>query len=200
MVNLKKSQKGIALLIFVIILLVILSTIVVTASRSTLLEVRMTSNYVDSKVAFNSSNAGAKYALEELNLSFNINDFIGVSQKAGYYDLRRENPGSAREQAEWDALVRMETLDDTGALITTTAQYSLDSLPSYLESGDVVSPSIAPRYAIGIHDPALRAGTEGMNCIPVSILGIGNGGIKSSLSIVEVKTIPRAGCFRDMAN
>jgi len=197
MVNLPKSQKGVALLIFVIILLVILSTIVVTASRSTLLEVRMTSNYIDSKVAFNSSNAGVKYALEALDISFDINDFIGSGQKAGYYDLRRENPGATREQAEWDALLAMKTIDAPGALITTTKSYNLGSeFPSYLETSDVVSPSIAPRYAIGIHDPTWRAGTEGINCIPVSILGVGHGGLKSSFSIVEVKTMPRAGCFR----
>ena len=57
-----------------------------------------------------------------------------------------------------------------------------------------------PSYAIGIHDPFYREGTEGVYCTPVSIIGASNGGIDSTLSMIEVKTIPKAGCFRSQLN
>jgi hypothetical protein len=51
------------------------------------------------------------------------------------------------------------------------------------------------QYITGIHNPVLRKGTAGYKCIPVSIIGASKGGTDTTRTLIELKAIPKSGCF-----
>lgn len=123
-----------------------------------------------------------------------------TGDEAGSTDTTTNNR-PAKTRAEWTGIKSSADWDWNNASLHSNMTHKLASTASFLTTAEQTNPMklvTAPQYAMGIHDPVLRKGTENYHCIPISVIGAGKGSTDTAKVLVEVKAIPKSGCFRRM--
>ena len=184
-------QKGMAVLGTVILLLVVVGMLAMTATKSTLLETKMVFNLQDKQRSLLAADSAALYAWEQAqnDLDVKVMNIVNNDTHAGYYVLGNKITSTAKSGNDWDAIENVTAWpwDDSSKRFEIPAQLGGTSNPMKLYE--------TPQYISGIHNPVLRKGTAGYKCIPVSIIGASKGGTETTRTLIELKAIPKSGCF-----
>lgn len=200
LISLPSKQKGVALLLTVTMLLTVLTLLTLTATSSTMIDSKLSSNILDKKRATLAADSASRYAWQDIKNNFDLTKFIENSAHAGYYDLRRGVTGT-KKRSDWQAIRTPSSWDwsSTTKHQAMANKLELKTKPSYISSqANPMSLSIAPQYTLGVHSPIPRMGTEGFFCQPVTILGAAQGASQNTRVLVEFKAIPRKSCFKSM--
>lgn len=197
--NYISKQRGGALLFMVLILLVTLTLLTITATNSSIVTTKLNSNSIDKNRSLLAADSATRYAWQELKIDDNLSKFVQNGGHSGYYDLRDAANASLKNKDDWSVLQSPATWGWNDAK-------THDSMPNKISFGtdlafinnknNPMQLSTMPQYAKGINEPILRHGSESSYCIPVSIIGAGQGGSTKTRSLVEIKVIPRKECFR----
>lgn len=185
------KQKGAAVLGTVVVLMVIVSLIGITASKSTILETRMVFNMQDKQRSSVAADSAAQVAWNEIKSNFDVESFI-KNNSDGHYVLTDAYTieANAKSTDSWSSNKSAATWPWNDTSKTT-------SLPVQL--GGITNPmklAATPQYTIGIHKEGFRKGTADYRCIPVSIIGASQGGTTTTKTLIELKTIPKSACYR----
>jgi len=202
-----QKQQGTAQLLFIVMMLSILSVMGVSASKSSIIETHMANNIVETKKAIIAANSAASHAWNTYRTSFNPITFLENCENAGAFDLRANaatnctqgQQGSTKTRTTWDPI-------QSSANWAWNSPSQHQSMPDSLAAIDVVfvasnkqsnpmNLSSSPQYATGVHDLVLLKGAENYHCMPLSIIGAGQGSTPHSQALVEIKAIPKMGCF-----
>jgi Tfp pilus assembly protein PilX len=203
------KQQGAAQLAFVLVMLMILSIVGIAASKSSIIETHMANNIVETKKALIAANSAANYAWNQSRTTFDAEAFVENCEQAGVFDLRasaatsctvgKQGTATAKTRAVWKTLKTPTDWLWNGHSQHQTMPDSLAVDVAFLNTSEQNNPmklSSAPQYATGMYDPVLIKGSENYYCMPISIIGAGKGGIKSAQALVEIKAVPKSGCFR----
>lgn len=185
------KQKGAAILGTVMVLLVIVSLIGIAASKSTILETRMVFNMQDKQRSSVAADSVTQVAWNKIKTAFDIEAFI-KNDTDGYYVLTDAYPidDGTKSTDSWDSNKKAATWPWNDASKT-------NSLP--VQVGGASNPMklvATPQYTVGIHKEGFRKGTADYHCIPVSIIGASQGGTLTTRTLVEVKAVPKSGCYK----
>lgn len=200
-------QRGTAQLLFVVTMLSILTLMGITASKSSLIETHMANNIVETKKAIIAANSAVTYAWNESRANFNPIEFVENCEAAGAFDLRASAATSCTQGQQGAAKTRTVWNDIESSLnwswSSTSQHQSMPNLlaahVNFLTSHQQNNPMqllATPQYATGIHELVLLKGSENYHCMPISIIGAGKGSTQSSQALVEIRAIPKSGCFR----
>lgn len=204
-----KQQQGATQLLFVIIMLSILSMMGITASKSSIIETHMANNIVETKKAISAANSAATYAWNVTRTHFDAIEFVENCEQSGMFDLRTNastsclqgNQGEAKTRTVWKTI---ESTSDWSWNSTSQHQLMPDTLAidvDFLATTKQNNPMnllSAPQYAMGVHDTVLLKGAENYHCMPISIIGAGKGSTQGAQALIEIKAIPKSGCFHKM--
>lgn len=187
----QSKQQGMALLSIVILMLVVVGLLSMTASQSTILETKMVFNLQDKQRSLIAADSSALFGVNEAltNLNVKIAEIIKNNAHPGYYVLGDKIISNEKIASDWKEIRNVITWpweDDTKRFV----------LPSQL--GGTANPmklQANPQYVIGMHNPVVRKGTAGFNCVPVSIIGASKGGTANTRTLIEMKAIPKSGCY-----
>jgi Tfp pilus assembly protein PilX len=187
------KQSGVAILGTVMVLLVIVSMIAITASKSTILETKMVFNMQDKQRSSVAADSAAMLGWNQIKSNFDPQAFINNSED-GYYVLTDAYPvaADAKTLDNWtsnESPAAWSWGDDTKSIIVDQ-QIGGTSNPMKLVG--------KPQYAIGIHKEGLRKGTANYHCLPVSIIGASQGGTATTRTLIELRTIPKSTCFHSI--
>jgi len=205
-------QEGVAVMGLVIVLLVVLTMVGINSSKTSTLELKMSNNNTEHQKAKLAAESAVYHAWDKVNDDLNYKKYVTNCAESGTFDLRSNAEQTTCTQ---DSTTLSSKDNDTWVSITSSKDWDWDNeimneaLPDslkvdsvvFLSSAEMSNPmkiSQAPQYATGIHEPILLKGTENYYCIPVSIIGAGMGTSENSSVLIEVKSIPRSGCFRKM--
>ncbi len=195
-----KAQRGVVLVVCLLMLLLV-TMLAVTALQSTTLQEKMAGNQQERHKSLQAAEAAALFAWTDLNTATYQNTdgtlktgkFINNADQAGLYDLRPANTVAGNKLiANWNAISLFTSewpWDGTNNEIAV--------MTNKVAAGDPMKLATAPQYVIGMYAPILRKGTENRKCIPLSIIGAGQGSIATSRSLIMLHVIPKSGCFRD---
>lgn len=214
--TLPHRQGGAALIAVTIIMITVLTIVGITASKSSTIQTKIATNFVEKQKALLAADSAVYYAWDQVNSTFSLDNFVQNCSKNGTFDLRNSAdtscPGSNTEGQD---TVQPKTLSTWSALQSSgdwswgdsTMHKSMpdpiatqaDFLPNSEQSNPMklVAP---PQYATGIHEPVLRKGTENYHCIPLSVMGAGKGALGNAQALVEINAIPKSSCFRRMVH
>ena len=184
------SQRGAVLLISLIILL-ILTLIGVSSTKSTTMEEKIVSNLQESQKAFYAAESAAQYAWSEAN-GYDLDEFIDNQAYPGYYDLRIVDSSSkisgGKYISNWDAITNVVDWPWSDA-------NKQQSMPNSVSSTNNMELAIKPQYIVGMRDPVLRAGSEYIKCMPFAIVGAGSGSNENSKALIQLEVIPPTLCY-----
>ena len=187
----QNAQRGAALIVSLVMLMVV-TMISVSVMQSTTLQEKMSFNLQDQNKALQAAESAARYAWVQLGgVGYDVGDFINNSTNFGLYDARTANTVTGSKlAADWKTIATVAAWpwDDT----TKRA-----AMPNKIISDDPMKLATAPQFAISMYNPVLRKGSENRKCIPYRIIGAGHGSNSASRVLVELKVIPKSGCFRD---
>ena len=200
----KKSrikQRGSALLLTVMVLFSTLTLLILSATNASITNTKLSANVLDKQRAILAADSASRYAWEQEKKTYKISNYVENSSHGGHYDLRKDANKKVKNQSSWmnirstaswswDKATRRDVMPNKLSLAT--------SVPYIKDKNNPMKLSAAPQFVKGLHDPILRGGTESFYCMPVSILGAAQGGSKKTRALVEIKVIPRKGCFRSM--
>lgn len=207
-----KYQDGIAVLGLVIVLLVVLTMVGINSSKTATLELKMSTNSTEQQKAKLAAESAIYHAWKIVNNELDFKKYVSNCTETGVFDLRNN---AAQTTCTVDSITKNSKNNATWVSITSSKDWQWQdsdtnvSLPNsltvssapFLSSSEMENPmkiSQAPQFATGIHEPILLKGTENYYCIPVSIIAAGMGSSENSKVLVEVKSVPRSGCFRKM--
>ncbi len=187
-------QNGTVVLGMVVLLLVVVGLLSITATKSTILETRMVFNLQDKQRSSLAADSAALYAWEQAqtNLDVKLKEIVNNDTHAGYYVLGDKIVSSAattKKGDDWDAIENVSAWpwEESTKRFEMPEKIGGSSNPMKLKEKS--------QYITGIHNPVLRKGTAGYKCIPVSIIGASKGGTDTTRTLIELKAIPKSGCF-----
>ena len=187
------KQGGAAILGTVLVLLVIVSIIAITASKSTILETRMVFNMQDKQRSSLAADSAAMLAWNQVKASFKVEEYINNTSD-GLYVLTNAYPldPGVKTVNNWNANKSAATWpwDDATKLSVIPQQLGGTSNPMKLVD--------KPQYTIGMHQESFRKGTANYKCNPVSIIGASKGGTENTRTLIELRTIPKSSCYHDI--
>ncbi|MCP4875084.1 MAG: hypothetical protein GY896_06365 [Gammaproteobacteria bacterium] len=194
------SIQGGSALIISLMLVIVVSLLSLSGIQSAILETRMASNLQDSQKAMQSADSAVRHGWELIGQSgYDVDNFVTNTSSAGLYDLRGANLDTSDGNkliAEWTAIrsARDWPWDDD------TKRYAM---PDSLDQDGTTNPmeiAAPPQFVIGMHDIIKRKGSESFYCISYSVIGAGRGTNSVSRKLVELKVIPKGGCFMNIVN
>ena len=192
-----KTQHGVVLVVSLLILLLV-TMLAVTALQSTTLQEKMAGNQQERHKALQAAEAAALFAWSNrLNNAavLNTKDFINNAAQNGFYDLRPANTvAGSKLIADWNAI------SSSASAWPWSGTTEIAVMLNKVTAGDPMKLATAPQYAIGMYAPILRKGTENRKCIPLAIIGAGQGSSANSRALVMLQVIPKSGCYRDPVN
>ena len=196
-----KKQQGGALLLTTVFLLVTMTLLTITNTNSSLINTRMTSNILDKSRSELAADSVARYAWNEVKLNYELGKFVENNKYAGHYDLRdaankqtktRDTWNKAKNTSSWKWNDKSKHDSMPNRLALSGINYNIANKNNPMQLAK------APQYIKGIGDPVMRHGTESFYCVPVSIIGAAEGTSSKTKSLVEIKVIPKKGCFRNL--
>lgn len=187
--NLPSRQKGMALISTVLMMMVVVSLVTLTASKTTTLETKMVFNMQDKQRSLLAADSAALYGWTQVQAGVDIKEMINNTTQAGYYVLGDKIPNTAKSDTDWDSLENVVSWpwDDSDKRFEIPAQLGGTANPMKLMS--------KPQYIVGMHNPILRKGTANHRCIPMSIIGASKGGTSQSRTLIELKAVPTSTCY-----
>ena len=192
-----KTQHGVVLVVSLLMLLLV-TMLAVTALQSTTLQEKMAGNQQERHKALQAAEAAALFAWStRLNNAavLNTRDFINNAAQNGFYDLRPANTvAGSKVITDWNAI------NSSASAWPWSGTTEIAVMPNKVAAGDPMKLATAPQYAIGMYAPILRKGTENRKCIPLSIIGAGQGSSANSRALIMLQVIPKSGCYRDPVN
>lgn len=185
------KQSGMMILGIVALLLLVVGVLIVTASKSTVLETKMVSNFQDKQRSVNAAESAALYAWSQVQSDFDVIEIINNDQHPSYYVLGSKITSTYKSKHDWDGINQVPDWpwDDSAQRSAMPQQLGGDENPMKLQE--------KPQYIIGMHDEVMRVGTANYKCIPVSIIGASKGGGASTQTLIELKAIPKSACYRE---
>ncbi|CAA6801913.1 MAG: Unknown protein [uncultured Thiotrichaceae bacterium] len=206
------NQDGVAVMGLVVVLLVVLTIVGINSSKTSTLELKMSTNSTEHQKAKLAAESAIYHAWKKVNDQLDFKKYVSNCAESGVFDLRTNAEATTCTQ---DNKTKSSKNSGTWANITSSKDWEWEnsdtneSLPNsltvssvpFLSSNEMENPmkiAKAPQFATGIHEPILLKGTENYYCIPVSIIAAGTGSSENSSVLIEVKSIPRSGCFRKM--
>lgn len=190
------TQRGVVLVVCLLMLLLV-TMLAVTALQSTTLQEKMAGNQQERHKSLQAAEAAALFAWADLDSTpvLNTRKFINNAAQNGLYDLRPANTvAGSKVTADWN------TITSSASAWPWDGITEIAVMPNKITAGDPMKLATAPQYAIGMYAPVLRKGTENRKCIPLSIIGAGQGSSATSRSLIMLQVIPKSGCFRDPVN
>lgn len=192
-----REQRGTALVIGMIMLAVV-TMLSVAAMKSAGTQEKMAFNLQDRQKALQAAESATRYAWSLLSAeTFDVADFIDNASHTDYaplYDLRATGTVSGnKSMSDWANKLTAASWPWSDA----TERGEIPSNQS-IAAGNPMALASRPQFAIGMHAPVLRRGSEGRKCIPFSIVGAGRGSSPASQSLVKIAVIPKSGCFLDL--
>ncbi len=186
-------QNGMAVLGIVVLLLLVVGLLSMTATRSTILETKMVFNLQDKQRSLTAADSVAQFAWKEASadLDVKVKDIVNNDNHAGYYVLgdKISTDSYSKINSDWSAINKI-------------ASWPWDESTKRFEMAEKIGGAMnpmklkeKPQYVTGIHNPVPRKGTAGYQCIPVSIIGASKGGTDATRTLIELKAIPKSGCF-----
>lgn len=205
-------QDGVAVMGVVVVLLVVLTIVGIHSSKTATLELKMSTNATEHQKAKLAAESAIHHAWKKVNEELDFKKYVSNCAETGVFDLRSNAQKTTCTQ---NNKTKNSKNSDTWVNITNSKDWKWknsdtnESLPNsltvtsvpFLSNEEMENPmkiSKAPQFATGIHEPVLLKGTENYYCIPVSIIAAGTGSSENSDVLIEVKSIPRSGCFRKM--
>ena len=138
------------------------------------------------------ADSSALFGINEANTDLNekIKEIINNDTHPGYYVLGDKITSAAKIANDWNDIKNVITWpwDDNTKRFELPSQLGGTTNPMKLQAN--------PQYVIGINNPVFRKGTAGFKCIPVSIIGASKGGTNTTRTLIEMKVIPKSGCFQ----
>lgn len=201
MVAPKSKQRGSALLFTVLMLLITLTVLTMTATNISIISTSISSNVRDKNRSILAADSATRYAWQELKIDDSLPQFVQNGMHSGYYDLRDAANPSLKDKNDWNVLQTPATWawDDANTHDSMPNKISFDAHLAFVnDKNNPMQLFASPQYVKGINEPVLRHGSESAYCIPVSIVGAGQGGSEKTRSMVEIKVIPRKECFRSL--
>ena len=183
------KQKGMALMSTVLMMMVVVSLVTLTASKTTILETKMVFNMQDKQRSLLAADSAALFGWEQIRTNVNIKNMINNSSHAGYYVLGDKIPNTAKSGVDWSAFKNVVSWpwDNTDKRFEIPVQLGGTANPMKLIA--------KPQYIAGMHNPILRKGTANQRCIPVSVIGASKGGTAQTRTLIELKTVPTSTCY-----
>lgn len=189
--NKPSNQQGVALLGFVLVLIVIISLISITASKTAILETKMVSNMQDKQRSLLSADSATLFAWKQIKQNINIEDIVDNNNHPGLYVLGQKIATTSKSADDWNEI------NDVSSWPWNDSQKRF-SLPEQLGgSTNPMQLARSPQYTVGMHDSVLRKGMSDYRCIPVKIIGAGQGGSSQTRSLIEIKVLPKSTCYRE---
>lgn len=195
------KQQGSATLVTVLLLLITMTLLTLSNTRSSIINTKMNGNILDKNRAILAADSASRYAWNDIKTNYNIEKFVQNTKFAGHYDLREDANKKIKNKEKWNSFNKSSTWNWSNK----KTHYDM---PDKLSLGKIDFPvddktnpmnlSATPQYVKGLHDPVLRTGTESFHCVPITILGAAKGGLETTQSLVEIKVVPKKGCFRSL--
>lgn len=175
----------------VALLLLVVGLLIATASKSTMLETKMVVNHQDKQRSLMAAESAALYAWEQTRSDFDVQNIVNNDANASYYVLGSKIDSTAKSKNNWDAIDNVPAWpwDDNSKRSEIPEQLGGIDNPMRLQSN--------PQFIVGMHNAAMRRGTANYKCIPISIIGASKGGIDTTKTLIELKAIPKSGCFHE---
>jgi Tfp pilus assembly protein PilX len=193
----KSSQTG-AVLIVGLVVLSVLTMVALTAAQSVTFQEKMVFNTQERNKALQAAESASRYAWSILGTAnYTESDFITNATKNGLYDLRGFDPISGSKlNANWSAIYSVNNWpwSDTTKRAVMPNTVATSSLSFITDNTNPMQLAAAPQFAVGMHAPVLRKGSENKYCVPYTIVGAGQGSTDSSQVIIELKVIPKFSC------
>lgn len=210
--NIAHKQQGAAIIGVTLLMVSVLTVVGISTSKSSTIEAKIATNFVERQKAIIAADSAIYYAWNQSNSDFDIDSFVENCNIAGSYDLRTsgtitdcttaneqtDTPAAAKTLTDWQGITSTADWDWTANMELPNALSMESSVLGSSEQTNPMKLATAPQYAVGIHDPVLRKGTENYHCIPISVIGAGKGALNNAQALIEVKAIPKSGCFRNM--
>ena len=189
--SMPSKQDGAALLAIVLIMLVVVSLLSLTSSKTTILETKMVFNMQDKQRSLLAADSAALYAWEDVQLGVDIKKMIDNENEAGFYILGDTitATGGAKVAEDWNSINTVVSWpwEDDAKHFEIPLQLGGEGNPMRLVS--------TPQYAVGLHNEVWRKGTSDYHCLPLSVIGASQGGTEKTRTLVELKVMPSSTCF-----
>jgi Tfp pilus assembly protein PilX len=197
----KSTQTG-AVLIVGLVMLTMLTMVALTTIQTVTHQEKMVFNTQDRNKALQAGESASRYAWSILGTTSatSIESFITNVSKSGLYDLRASDTVTGSKlAADWNAIYRVNSWpwNDTNKRALMPNTIATSSLSFIADNANPMKLVAAPQYAIGMHAPIDRKGSENKKCIPFTVVGAGKGSTDTSQVVVELKVIPKFACFSD---
>ncbi|MCH9696762.1 MAG: hypothetical protein K0U68_01535 [Gammaproteobacteria bacterium] len=199
----RTAQAGATLAIGLIILTV-MTMVALMSTQTVTFQEKMVLNSMERNKALQAAESASRYAWSILktNSGTSIEDYIVNVSKNGLYDLRPTGTVSGNKLfADWNAIYNTNNWpwNTASKRALMPNNISTTSLSFVTDNTNPMQLSTTPQYAIGMHSPIDRKGSENKKCIPFTIVGAGKGSTDTSQVIVELQVIPKFSCFVDPA-
>lgn len=192
------NQQG-AVLVISLIMLFLTSIIGFQSMQTSTIHEKMTSNSIDRLKAVQAADAAVRFGVTQLNSTnaLTLTGFVDNMSDAGAYDLRQTGTMSlttgTKGFTDWMSMRSVSAWpwgDST----------KRSEITNHIDSGNSMELAIKPQFAIGMQESILRKGSENYYCIPLTIIGAGQGTSDTTRVLIEAKIIPKSGCFRATVN
>lgn len=198
----KSSQTG-AVLIVGLVMLTMLTMVALTTTQTITHQEKMVFNTQERNKALQAAESASRYAWSELGTTSatSIESFITNVSKSGLYDLRASDTVSGSKlAADWNAIYSVNSWpwSDTSKRALMPNTVATSSLSFITDNTNPMKLVAAPQYAIGMHAPIVRKGSENKKCIPFTVVGAGKGSTDTSQVIVELQVLPKFSCYKDI--
>jgi len=191
--SIPSKQGGAALLGVVLIILVVVSLLSLTASKTTIMETKMVFNMQDKQRSLLAADSAALYAWEQVQLGVDLKKMIDNENEAGFYILGDTITvkDKAKTAVDWNLIenvVSWPWQDDTKRF----------EIPLQLGGSDNPMRLVStPQYTVGMQNSVWRKGTSDYHCIPMSVIGASQGGLAQTRTLIELKIMPKSTCYHE---
>jgi Tfp pilus assembly protein PilX len=199
----KSSQTG-AVLIVGLVMLTMLTMVALTTTQTITHQEKMVFNTQERNKALQAAESASRYAWSILGTTSatSVESFITNVSKSGLYDLRvSDTVSGSKLAADWNAIYSVNNWpwSDTNKRAQMPNKISTSGLSFITVNADPMQLAAVPQFAIGMHAPIDRKGSENKKCIPFTVVGAGKGSTDTSQVIIELQVIPKFSCFTDPA-
>ena len=206
------KQQGGALLMTMIFLLISMTLLTVTNTNTSISNTRLTFNILDKDRSALAADSATSYAWKDIQENYKLEKYVENTGNSGNYDLREaaqkaadganfQTPSKVKTANTWKSAFKTSSWswNDASKHLSLPNKMKLEGISySGLNNENPMQLAIAPQYIKGIGDPVMRHGTESYYCMPISVLGAAQGGSEKSRTLVEIKVVPKKGCFRSI--
>lgn len=191
------KQQGVVLIVCLIILFVVV-IIGMQSMSSSISQDKMTANTQDRQKSFQAAETAGMIALSVLNAnSDNVVKFVQNSSTPWAYDIRNTGAISSETNTKDKSHYKSHINISNWPWNDSTKRAEIDD---YVKSGNPMSLALKPQYIIGMQAPQDRKGSEGYQCTPFSVISAGQGSYSTSQTLLEMRTVPKSGCFKMNVN